>query len=176
MNYIVIDLEATCWKNNFQMQNEIIEIGALKINESAKVIDEFSSFVKPKLHPILSPFCIQLTSISQKQIDEANPYPTVIKNFIDWIGEEYKLCSWGFYDKNQFTKDCELHNLDVTWIKNHISIKHQYAKIKYLQRPIGMDAALIDENLQLDGVHHRGIDDARNISKIFIKYFNSWEF
>ena len=34
MNYIILDLEATCWKDrNENKQNEIIEIGALKIDK-----------------------------------------------------------------------------------------------------------------------------------------------
>ena len=32
MNYIVFDLEATCWNSNVPMQHEIIEIGAVKIH------------------------------------------------------------------------------------------------------------------------------------------------
>ena len=54
---------------------------------------------------------------------------------------------------------------------NHISLKHQYAEIKGLRKPIGMGRALKKERLELDGTHHRGIDDARNISKIFSKFW-----
>jgi 3'-5' exoribonuclease 1 len=39
-----------------------------------------------------------------------------------------------------------------------------------------MKNALELEGLKLDGTHHRGIDDARNIAKVFIKYFDKWTF
>ena len=39
-----------------------------------------------------------------------------------------------------------------------------------------MKWALEKEKIQLEGTHHRGIDDARNIAKIFIKYFEEWDF
>lgn len=38
-----------------------------------------------------------------------------------------------------------------------------------------MNGALKKEGLKLDGTHHRGIDDARNITKIFKAYFEQWE-
>jgi len=178
MHYIVLDLEATCWKekrNDFQ--NEIIEIGALKINEQQTIVESFSAFIKPTLNPELSSFCTTLTTIKQNDIDCAETFPIVLDQFLQWIdlASPYVLCSWGFYDKSQFKKDCHLHNLEIDWLKNHISLKHQYAKIKGLKRPIGMGQALKKEKLILDGVHHRGIDDAKNISKIFLNHFRAWE-
>ncbi|MEO1217369.1 MAG: 3'-5' exonuclease [Bacteroidota bacterium] len=180
MNYIIVDLEATCWKKKEKGQtNEIIEIGAVSINEQGEVLGEFAEFIKPKLNPILSDFCLELTSISQAAIDTAQTFPEVIKDFQDWIGvnqREYFLCSWGFYDKRQFSKDCQLHEIDTNWLEAHISVKHQYAKIKALSKPCGMARALNLEELVLEGTHHRGIDDARNISRIFRKYLSDWDF
>ena len=178
MNYIILDLEATCWKDrNINKQHEIIEIGAVKVDRNGNIESEFAEFVKPKLHPILSDFCKELTTITQAEIDAAETYDKVISKFIDWIGidQPYALGSWGFYDKTQFEKDCDLYQLDKSWLKNHISVKHQYAQIKNLKKPVGMDRALKIEDLTLEGTHHRGIDDARNIAKIFQVYFGKWE-
>lgn len=178
MNYIILDLEATCWKDkNTTKQSEIIEIGALKIDQDGNYINEFSEFVKPKLNIELSDFCKELTTIEQAVIDSAETYKIVINQFIEWINinEPYILCSWGFYDKKQFEKDCDLHSIDKDWLANHISLKHQYAEIKGLRKPIGMGGALKKERFKLEGTHHRGIDDARNISKIFKAHFDKWK-
>lgn len=177
-NHIILDLEATCWKDrSVTKQNEIIEIGAVKIDGNGKIISEFCEFVKPKLNPELSDFCKELTTIEQSDIDSAETFDIVIERFKKWINldEPYVLCSWGFYDKKQFVKDCNLHNLDKNWLNNHISLKHQYAKIKKLDRPTGMGGALKRERFELDGTHHRGIDDARNIAKIFLANIDKWE-
>ncbi|MCP4438660.1 MAG: exonuclease domain-containing protein [Aureispira sp.] len=177
MNYIVLDLEATCWESkNKADQNEIIEIGALKINEDGNIIGEFCEFIKPILNPQLSDFCKNLTTITQADIDTADTYNIVIKRFKKWINqaEPFVLCSWGFYDRRQFEKDCKLHKLDKTWLSNHISLKHQYAELTNLRKPIGMNEALRREGFKLEGTHHRGIDDARNIEKIFDAYFDYW--
>jgi len=83
----------------------------------------------------------------------------------------------GFYDKSQFVKDCELHELSLSWLKNHISLKHQHGeKVLGKKKGVGMKYALDKAGLKLDGTHHRGIDDAKNISQIFIKYFDIWDF
>ena len=179
MNYIILDLEATCWRDrSLKNQHEIIEIGAVKINNQQETIDEFNAFIKPKLHPEISEFCTELTTIEQSDIDQADGFETVITDFWNWIDldQDYILCSWGFYDKSQFKKDCDLNQLGTDWLKPHISLKHQYAEIKNLRRPMGMGGALRKENIKLEGTHHRGIDDAKNISKIFLKKFDSWKF
>ncbi len=180
MNYIIFDLEATCWQDkNSAKNNETIEIGAVLINENKEIVSEFCRFIKPLENPILSDFCKQLTTITQDDIDNAEEFSKVIAEFQQWItqgGNDYVLCSWGFYDKKQFTHDCRLHGLDTKWLKNHISIKHQYATIHNPKKSIGMKTALLNEGFTLTGTHHRGIDDAKNITKIFIKYFDKWNF
>lgn len=179
MKYIVLDLEATCWQDrNNGKRSEIIEIGAVAVDSHGETTGEFSEFVKPVLHPVLSDFAKKLTTIQQEDIDTARPFEEVIASFWDWIGVDelpYLLCSWGFYDRRQLTRDCELHGLDTTWLEPHISLKHQYQRIRNLRRPVGMGKALRMESLQLHGTHHRGIDDARNIAKIFKKHIGAWE-
>ncbi|WP_196890334.1 3'-5' exonuclease family protein [Aureivirga marina] len=65
--------------------------------------------------------------------------------------------------------------MNYHWVSNHISLKHQYTSVSGAKRNMGMKGALLKEGFSLDGTHHRGIDDARNINKIFLKYFDSWE-
>lgn len=177
MHYIILDLEATCWENRSDTRtNEIIEIGALKIDSTGKTVSEFQAFVKPKQHPELSDFCRKLTSIDQASIDEASSFDVVVESFQKWIdlSKPYLLCSWGFYDKTQLAKDCDLFDISKIWLIKHISLKHQYAPIKKLPRPIGMAAALEMEKIALDGTHHRALDDAKNIAKIFNANRGKW--
>jgi 3'-5' exoribonuclease 1 len=179
MNYIIFDLEATCWQEKHKHVSEIIEIGAVKIDNSKQIIDEFNAFIKPVLQPQLSEFCKNLTSIEQSDVDRAQRFPDVIENYKKWIAveeKEYYLCSWGFYDKKQLITDSELHNIGTDWLNKHISVKHQHQILSNLSKSIGLGNALKHENLEFDGIPHRGIDDARNIAKIFLKYFELWKF
>jgi inhibitor of KinA sporulation pathway (predicted exonuclease) len=178
MNYVIVDLEATCWEGRESNKNETIEIGAVLVNDKKQIISDFEQFVRPLMNPILSDFCKQLTSITQEQVDKAPYFYEAIDNFKNWINshdEQFLLCSWGYYDKLQFEQDCKLHGLETDWLANHINLKHQYAQILNLRRAIGMKNTLLNEKMILSGTHHRGIDDARNITKIFLKYFDKWK-
>lgn len=183
--YIVLDLEATCFDRNDNntpkgFQNEIIEIGAVKCNELGEVLDTFCIFIKPTLFPILSEFCKQLTSIKQEQVDNALDFKWCINEFWNWCFKEIKkdviFVSWGHYDKKQFLLDCKLHNVDQTWINdnNHISLKHKHAEWNNLKKGLGLGSACRFENINFEGTAHRGIDDAKNVAKIFKKYIHKF--
>ncbi|SMO95947.1 3'-5' exonuclease [Melghirimyces algeriensis] len=97
MTYIIFDLETTCEEKR-RVQNETIEIGAVKVDEAGQAVDTFQTFVRPVIRPVLSGFCTQLTTIRQKEVDTAPFFPQAVASFRRWIGEEaYMLCSWGFY-------------------------------------------------------------------------------
>jgi 3'-5' exoribonuclease 1 len=169
MSYIIVDLEATCWEKGTRPgRQEIIEIGAMRFNERLlREPDEFSAFVRPLLHPILSRYCVQLTGIGQTDVDKAELFPEVFTDFLNWIGNgPFALASWGAYDLNQFRNDCRRHSLKFPKsFERHINLKKEFARLKGI-KPMTMKAALRYLNVSLDGRHHRGIDDARNIAKI----------
>lgn len=79
--YTIIDIETTGLDPNF---DEIIEIGALKIADG-KVIDEFSTLVKPT--SLVSPFVEELTGINNKMLSDAPPIKPAIEAFYNFIGE-----------------------------------------------------------------------------------------
>ncbi len=180
MNFIVFDLEATCWENRPPgMVQETIEIGAFCLNRYGEVVAEYNRFIKPILNPYLSPFCMELTSITQEEVDRAKIFPEVIEEFQDWaeiFDTEYLLCSWGKYDKELLTQDCQLHHIEPDWLEHHINVKHQYREIKRLKKAIGLKAAVKKEGFEFSGIHHRGIDDAHNLVKIFTKYLDMWRY
>src|SRR3989304_8395016 len=116
-NYIILDIEATCWHNNDKQNlnnmHETIEIGAVKLNENLEFIDVFSEFIKPVYHSILSDFCKNLTSITQEQVSNAKIFYDVMMLFDDWVFKEtkdIKLGSWGWYDQKQLLKESDRHH------------------------------------------------------------------
>ena len=105
--FIIFDLEATCWDNSDTNQiNEIIEIGAVKLDESADQIDIYQTFVKPTKNPVLSEFCMGLTSIKQDNVDSAPYFAEAVQIFENWISGENSdtaLISWGYYPEFPLT-------------------------------------------------------------------------
>ncbi len=174
---VIFDLEATCEDRDIiaEYPNEIIEIGAVMIDSDGKEIDTFEMFARPSLNPKLTNFCKELTTIKQSDVDNAEDLADVLIKFYEW-SEGCSLVSWGGYDMRQIARDVlrqDISNVvDTKEMSNrHINFKKWYAKRKGLRREIGMGGALRAEKLELIGTHHRGIDDAKNITnilKIFI--------
>lgn len=169
-NLLIIDLESTCYAKGEEppgFVSEIIEIGAVVFDPNKlSGIDEYQCFVKPVRFPQLSNFCCELTSIRQEQVDHGLLFEEAIKE----IGKYYSLhqavfCSWGNYDKNQFFKTCQRLSVVYPFGRSHISLKHEHG-LFYGKKRMGMKQALVFHGLPLEGTHHRGIDDARNIAKI----------
>jgi inhibitor of KinA sporulation pathway (predicted exonuclease) len=178
MNFIIYDLEATCWMGRPpSMVQEIIEIGAVRVNNYGETEGVFDSFVRPIVNPRLSTFCQELTSIRQEDVERARRFPAVIEDFQDWAEiweEDYLLCSWGEFDAKMLVNDCKMHKLDYDWVEPHINLKEQYRKIKKLKQARGLKKAVEEEGFEFIGTHHRGIDDARNLALIFTKYLDEW--
>ncbi|MGE0492172.1 MAG: exonuclease domain-containing protein [Vulcanimicrobiota bacterium] len=169
-HYLVVDLEATCCDQRSipRSQTEIIEIGAVMVKTGSwKALDEFQAFVKPKLHPRLTDFCLELTGITQAQVDGGRPFSEVLQALVEWAEgfPDYLFCSWGNYDKHQFDQDCTQHGLAMPFA-NHCNLKGAFAAQRGLRRGVGMKGALGMCGLELKGQHHRGIDDARNIARL----------
>lgn len=169
MQYVVTDLEASCWEAAWvRHRMETIEIGAVRLDESLSVVDEFDSFVRPVVVPRLSSFCRKLTSISQEQVDAADTFPQVFARFVTWLGRgPRRLVTWGAFDVGQLRLDCQRHDMVFPehLAADHLNLKTEFGKWKGLKR-VSMADALNLLGLAPIGHPHRGIDDARNIARI----------
>lgn len=180
MDFIIFDLEATCWLGRPpQGITEIIEIGAVKYNGYGEDLGSFNKFIKPTVNPTLSPFCTKLTSITQDNVDRAKTFDRVIEDFMDWIdiySDDYLLCSWGKFDKTLLSNDCILHKQETEWLEPHIDVKKQFHKYKKSKNEYGLKKSLRLEGMEFEGIQHRAISDAENLGKIFCKYLDVWQY
>jgi inhibitor of KinA sporulation pathway (predicted exonuclease) len=186
----ILDFEATCWNDNgngngngngnkYKSQIEIIEFPSilykLEKNKLEK-IGEFHEYVKPIIHPILSEFCTELTGIKQETVDKADIFPNVFNRHYKWLSssvpnlEELTFLTCGAWDlKIQLPRELNNKNVKMNKIYSHfINIKDEFEYF-YKVKALGMDGMLKYLKMSLDGKHHSGIDDCRNISKILIK-------
>ena len=164
--YIVVDLEATCWRRNPPSRSETIEIGAVAYEYGTGVLEEFQTFVQPQIQPVLSKFCRGLTHIKQADVDNAPKVPEAMRLFSEWSTRHapFTLAAWGDYDRRQLLNDCELHGIEYPFA-TYLNLKRLFAQLNNC-KPRGMRRALRMAGLPLKGTHHRGIDDARNIATL----------
>lgn len=172
---LVIDLEATCWRGSPPegMHNEIIEFGIAVVDFKTKeIIESDSLIIKPKFSEI-SKFCTELTTITQDLIDQQG---ITFEEACDILKNKYKSdkrlwVSWGKYDYSQIEKDCNLRKVTFPMGRDHYNLKPLFSFKHGLGKDLGVDTALKHLNLQFEGTHHRGIDDAINIARILKTMF-----
>ena len=165
--YLVVDLEATCDDQGAvpRAESEIIEIGAVLVDGATLApLEEFQTFVRPIVHPKLTAFCTELTTIVQSDVDGAPTFPEVAPALARF-GEGAVFCSWGNYDRNQLAADARRHDIAMPLPGTHVNLKQEFARALGGKKQ-GNRGALARVGLAATGTHHRGIDDARNIARL----------
>jgi len=171
----IIDFEATCSNDGSIPRNEseIIEFAAVIVKKNNfKIVKKYSKFVKPVIHPSLTEFCKNLTSISQENIDQADTFDIVLQDFrrevLEAFNYDVAFCSWGNYDKNILKENCDLHGVKFPFEdENHINLKNfVWKKVLNRDKARGISATLNYLGMVFKGRKHRGIDDAINIVRI----------
>jgi len=168
--HLVIDLEATCDEHHRipREQTEIIEIGAVLVDgETLLAVAEWQSFVRPALHPELTPFCTKLTSIVQSDVAEAPDFAAAIEALRGFCaGRDLLFGSWGDYDRAQLAREAARHGVELPLGTRHFNIKQAFNERVGGHKQRGVGQALSYVGLTFDGTAHRGIDDARNIARL----------
>ena len=90
MHYIILDLE---WNNTYARRkkgflNEIIEIGAVMLDDELNTIDRFSCLIKAQIGKKLRGNIKRLTSITNEDIKNGVVFTRAMSSFRDWIGSE----------------------------------------------------------------------------------------
>ena len=103
---LVIDIESTCWDGGFPPRgetNDIIEIGLTPLELSTgRRLEKRSILVRPERSKV-SPFCTQLTTLTQEQVDSGILFKDACKILeTEYLSQERLWASFGDYDRKQF--------------------------------------------------------------------------
>ena len=118
MNYIVLDLE---WNQsnmgreaeNPELTFEIIEIGAIKLNEDFEFVSEFSMLVKPQVYHEMHHVTSKLIHMRMEELNRGKPFTEVMEAFLKWCGEEeYTFCTWGPLDLTELQKNMRFYEME----------------------------------------------------------------
>ena len=167
---LIIDLEATCWDGpppDGQV-NEIIEIGACVLDVATGAISQSKGILVQPERSTISAFCTKLTTITQALlVQEGVDFGNACSQLrSDYNAHQYTWASYGAYDLKMMQSQCRMRKVDYPLSQEHINVKELFTQTKGLSKKVGMNGALDILNIPLEGVHHRGVDDARNIAKI----------
>ncbi|WP_353936144.1 3'-5' exonuclease [uncultured Herbaspirillum sp.] len=168
----MVDLEATCADDGSisAEEMEIIEIGACWATEEGVVLHRFQHFVRPLERPVLTSFCMALTGISQRDVDQASLFPVAagaLSEFASQFSEPGATwLSWGAYDMKQIAREVARHGVAQPLSIPHQNGKKMFAKVQRIGKEVGMAKACELAKIPMEGLHHRGLDDAINIASL----------
>lgn len=168
--FLVVDLEATCDDGGLVPREEMetIEIGAVLVDAERLVIGQhYATYVRPRLHPQLTPFCLGLTGIHQEDVDAAPEFAPAFGDFCDALGvdEQTLFCSWGTFDRILFERDCAASDVPYPFA-HHLDVKARFAEWHGRRASAGLSHALRAVGLTFRGTPHRGLDDALNVARL----------
>ncbi|HWE60816.1 MAG TPA: 3'-5' exonuclease [Chloroflexota bacterium] len=166
---VVVDVEATCWDGTppVGQESEIIEIGVCTLDvASLERAERRGILVRPQRSTV-SPFCTQLTTLTQDQVAAGVSFAEACALLVDVYRTRDRLwASYGDYDRRQFERQCHATGTPYPFGSGHLNVKTLFAIMRGLQREVGMDEALRLLGLPLEGTHHRGGDDVWNIAAL----------
>ncbi|MBQ4119633.1 MAG: exonuclease domain-containing protein [Clostridia bacterium] len=100
MNYIILDLE---WDSTFFVKqkrfiNQILQIGAVKLNENFDIIDTFEVTVKSAISKKVTGRFAKLTGITSEIMRKGIPFDKAVESYNLWVGDNAVTMTWSNSD------------------------------------------------------------------------------
>ncbi|SKA73259.1 Exonuclease [Clostridium sp. USBA 49] len=190
MNYVIIDLEFNnlgeitefypkFYEENaevleYKCPNEIIEIGAIKLDRTMKEIDRFKTYIKPSIYKILNPKIIEITGIHEENLKDGIHFKEALKKLGKFIGENSIVCSWAKDDIAELIRNADYHNYgSIPWLKEYIDLQEYCTRVLAEKRSISLKNAL--NKLKIKMVEkdlHDALNDAVYTAEVFKRIYN----
>ncbi len=174
MNYVVLDLEWNQPENsesvNPNLPFEIVEIGAILLNEDKQIIGEFTQIVKPALYNHMNRITGKLIHLQTKELKQGKPFVKTMNEFFEWCGEDYIFCTWGTQDLTELQRNMKFHKMPVLAHRPFPYLDVQklfsiaYDKDRKVRR--SLEYAVEYLNIEQDIPFHRAFSDAYYTAKV----------
>lgn len=172
--YVIVGLEMCNVPavKSADISNEIIQIGAVLLNEKNKACDTFMTYVKPELG-MLDSFITNLTGITDEDIADAPELSKALNSFVKWLPKETKLVSWSKNDEKQLRRETQIKNIHICGLEElldeWVDCQKTFDKIMYSSKNYGLVDALNVSSIEYDENIHDTLVDAKNTALLFEK-------
>lgn len=164
MEYVILDLEfnqpykfrGRIYTNN-KCRFEIMEIGAVKLDEKFNIIDSFRIYVKNCIYKYINPFVESKIHITVNDLKYGFHFHKGYKEFKKW-SKGCLIFAWGDDDARVFRENCDYHN-----IKNNMVFKNLQkiiGRIFFNNDTPSLISTIDNFNINTNKHHHWALDDA----------------
>lgn len=178
MRYVFVDFEMNPIEGSHKEEkkicgSEIIEIGAVMLDEDFKEISFFKELIKPQFNTQIYKKWEELTGITTEMVSGAQHFGKVFSEFITWCDErDYEIYAWSNSDCSHILKEMKLKNFETyeacEYMLNHwLDFQKIYCEIVSEEKLISLENALSACGIPFSGRKHDALYDARNTSLLF---------
>ena len=136
MSYVILDLEwnGSYSKSAHKFVNEIIEFGALKLDEELNIIDSFSALVSPKIGKRMNTRVKALTKISFEELKKSGvSFQKASESFSEFLAGDI-LMTWGTSDFFTLMENYNFYTGDY-----HIPFLNRYCDLQvFCEKAMGI--------------------------------------
>ncbi len=169
MQYIVLDLEwnqPTSYNTPLFRQIgdsllfEVIQIGAVKLDERFTLLDEVSIPIRPTHYVTIHPRVRRMTHLDNELLCDAPVFPEAMEQFSAWCGTDAVFLTWGGDDVSVFKQNIDFFQYSGSPFHMY-DIQRYYAEAFNLgQRQKSLKGAM--EHLEIPADESRGFHNAVN--------------
>lgn len=183
MNYIVLDLEWNQGGEDAERQPvfEIVEIGAVKLNEQMEQTGEFHGLIRPQIYRKMHRVTGELIQLDMEMLKEGETFVEVMERFLAWCGgvrvdvnedsasEQFIFCTWGTQDLTELQRNMRYYGMEPLSggpipyldVQKLFSIAYEDRKIRR-----NLEYAVDYLHIAKDVPFHRAFSDAYYTGKI----------
>ena len=180
MNYIVLDLEWNQGPHRTEPGNvptfEIIEFGAVKLDEHFQVVDTYESLIKPSIYNTMHKYTAEIVNLEMKDLKKGRGFVEVATEFFEWCGEDYLFCIWGVQDLVELQRNMDYYQMKPLSkgpmkyydVQKLYSLGYEDGKVRSSLSRVVEEEHLLEEEVPF----HRALGDAYYTARIFQKIQN----
>lgn len=172
--YIVFDLE---WNQSphgkeesvEEFPFEIIEIGAVKLDEQFHRIDEFHRLIRPQVYQQMHYVISEVTHMNMAELQsQGENFVSAAADFVKWCGPEAVYCTWGSMDLMELQRNLKYYQMGNPFDKPlfYYDVQKLYGLFCKEGVKPSLDAAVEELGLLEERPFHRALDDAYYTGKV----------
>ena len=154
---------------------EVIEIGAVKLDDSFREVGTFHETIRPVRYKKLHYMTRSVIHMTEQDFEGKRVFPQVFADFLTWCGSDCMMCTWGPGDLTEFQRNVRWHmnrgNLQGKWpfpfplfyrdVQKIFSYVHEDGKARR-----SLEWAVEYLGLPKDEAFHDAFSDARYTARI----------
>ena len=185
MNYVILDLEwdSTFYKPQKRFINQILQIGAVKLDSNFEVVDTFEATIKSDISKKVTGRFAKLTGITSEIMRAGIPFKDAVNQYNEWVGDDTVTMTWSNSDlytilENEDNLLKDVHFKIEKYLDLQVFIQNEMRLQGYEDKnQISLEAAAEKIGVSTDGIDfHTAKEDSLVCAYLLKKCYNQKRF